>query len=147
MNRPDVVAYRGVLYRRYPHARYPPDRTYYRSTSAHGKQYLHRVVYTHTHGPIPPGYRVIHRDGDPTNNSPANLVALPADPPPARRTLAQRRANALANLLVDPHDVECQHCRTTFTATNPRARFCSTRCRVAHHRAQHRDPSPSAPPS
>ena len=142
MSSPDVVTYRGVIYRRYPHARAVSDRLYYRATTG-DRAYLHRVVYTVVHGPIPTGYRVVHKDGDPANNTPPNLVALPATPPPARRTKAQRVAAARANLLTEPRTVSCQWCPATFTATNPRARYCSTRCRVAAHRAAAAAPSPS----
>lgn len=34
---------------------------------------LHRLVYLHFFGPIPPGLTINHKDGDPTNNRPDNL--------------------------------------------------------------------------
>ena len=33
--------------------------------------------------------------------------------------------------------VTCEHCGNVFQATRVTARFCSGRCRVAHHREQH----------
>lgn len=38
---------------------------------------MHRVVWEHHHGPIPPGHDIHHIDGDRTNNSIANLAMLP----------------------------------------------------------------------
>lgn len=37
---------------------------------------LHRVVYRKYNGNIPQGYVIHHLDGDKTNNSPSNLIAL-----------------------------------------------------------------------
>lgn len=34
---------------------------------------LHRLVYLHFKGPIPPGLTINHEDGDTTNNRPSNL--------------------------------------------------------------------------
>jgi HNH endonuclease len=42
-----------------------------------GRTYLaHRVVWERTHGPIPDGYVVHHKDSNPRNNEPANLELL-----------------------------------------------------------------------
>lgn len=137
MDAPLTRTFAGVRYRRFPAAAHLPDRTRYRATT-HPRRYLHRVLFEHHHGPIPPGWRVIPRDGDPFNLAPVNLVAVPAAPPPPPRTLAQRRAAATTNLLVAPRPLTCHHCAHPFTSTHPRARYCSTRCRVAAHRARTR---------
>lgn len=50
-------------------------------------------------------------------------------------TLQNQRRDTLP--LVEPAMAACEHCRTAFTpkATGRPPRFCSTRCRVAAHRA------------
>lgn len=42
-------------------------------------------------------------------------------------------------------DAICAECRETFPAARSTARFCSVRCRVAHHRAVHAAPALAAP--
>lgn len=44
----------------------------------HNGERLHRAVYRHYFGEIPQGYHVHHVDGDVQNNSPENLILLPA---------------------------------------------------------------------
>ena len=38
---------------------------------------IHRKVCAREHGPIPKGWSVLHLDGDVTNNTANNLIALP----------------------------------------------------------------------
>lgn len=144
----DTVVYKGITYRRYPDAADPKTRNYYRATT-NPRRYLHRVVFEDHHGPVPAGHHVHHRDGDTTNNSPANLVALlPADhvlthyATPALRerrtpnTPEHHAALGRANLLVPEYPTTCHRCGHTFTTSSPTATYCSTRCRVAAHRAR-----------
>ena len=43
-----------------------------------GKNFLaHRIVYELTHGPIPDGLVIDHKDRNPSNNNPLNLRAVP----------------------------------------------------------------------
>ena len=49
-----------------------------------GPSNLHRAVWEHHHGPIPPGYHVHHRDGDGLNNDLANLELVPCSAAPNR---------------------------------------------------------------
>ena len=52
---------------------------YYRSTiTRHKNRTLHRVVWEHSHGKIPEGHDVHHKDGNPANNDVENLECLPA---------------------------------------------------------------------
>lgn len=77
----EIVVYRGTVFRRYPDARQPSHRRYFKPNGkavARGIEALHREIYKDTHGPIPPGHHVHHIDGDFLNNDPANLEALPA---------------------------------------------------------------------
>lgn len=70
----ETVVFRGERYRRYPEADSRADRVYFRASD--GKGYLHRAIYEHHNGPIPEGWHVHHRDGDPLNNDPSNLVCV-----------------------------------------------------------------------
>lgn len=72
----DEIEYRGVTYRRYPHHPKFWQRNYYRGKRDGKWGYLHRHVYEDNFGPIPEGHQVHHRDGDPLNNAPTNLIAL-----------------------------------------------------------------------
>jgi RNA polymerase sigma factor FliA len=51
----------------------------------HMEQYLHRIVWAHTNGPIPEGYQVMFKDGDKLNCDLSNLECLPL-PEVSRRT-------------------------------------------------------------
>lgn len=37
---------------------------------------IYRRIYEQTYGPIPAGHDIHHKDGDPFNNDPSNLIAL-----------------------------------------------------------------------
>lgn len=71
----ESVEFNGVVYRRYPDSPRRELRVYYRSSTP--AKTLHRVVYEHHFGPIPPGHHVHHRDENPLNNDPGNLECLP----------------------------------------------------------------------
>lgn len=81
MPRVESVEYKGITFRRYPDAKQWADRAYFRPSSRYirqGVQALHREIYADHFGPIPEGWHVHHRDGDPGNNAPENLECLPA---------------------------------------------------------------------
>ena len=48
---------------------------YYRKTRG-DRSYLHRDMWEDTHGPIPEGHDIHHKDGDKTNNTLSNLECL-----------------------------------------------------------------------
>jgi len=50
-------------------------------------------------------------------------------------TLAKRQARG-SHLLVEDGTLRCGHCGERFQAKRQDARYCSTRCRVAAHRAR-----------
>ncbi len=52
---------------------YKGERYYSRGTKR-----LHRVVWEYYNGPIPEGYEIHHKDGDPENNDISNLVCVSA---------------------------------------------------------------------
>lgn len=60
--------FNGRIYKLYPGERYF-------SCSRHR---MHRDVWEFYNGPIPAGYDVHHKDGNPTNNDISNLVCIPA---------------------------------------------------------------------
>lgn len=70
-----TVRYNGELFRRYPDSEVSNIRDYFRSQRG---RYLHRVKWETEVGPIPDGYHVHHRDGDPTNNDLSNLECISA---------------------------------------------------------------------
>jgi len=52
----------------------------------------YRGTYRRNHGDIPPGHDVHHRDGDPFNDDPANLIALtPEEHRAAHRRMRRKR--------------------------------------------------------
>lgn len=61
-----VQQFNGKIYRLYPGERY---------FSRHNKR-LHRVVWEYYNGPIPKGYHVHHKDGNPHNNEIDNLELI-----------------------------------------------------------------------
>lgn len=75
------VRFMGVVYRRYPRAKQSSDRNYFRPGAGdvrrHRRSYLHRDLWIAANGPIPDGYELDHRDGDPLNNALPNLQLLP----------------------------------------------------------------------
>lgn len=76
MNPPVQVVYEGVTYKRNPGSDDWPKRVYYQAPRGSGRGYLHRDVFTDTHGPIPRGMHVHHKDHDPFNNDPSNLALM-----------------------------------------------------------------------
>ena len=70
--RRETIEYNGRAYHRYPDAKEPSRRIYYRC----GSEWLHRQIYIDNHGPIPEGYIVHHIDGNPENNDPSNLECV-----------------------------------------------------------------------
>jgi len=56
---------------------------------------------------------------------------------PDRRTGGTgTRASTVLYVKKALQDATCEHCRTRFPTTRRHARYCSTRCRVAAHRAR-----------
>jgi rubredoxin len=80
MDHPVEIEYRGVVYKRNPESPEWPKRVYYQAPRKSGRSYLHRDIYADTTGVLPAGMHVHHRDHDPFNNDPLNLVVLtPSD--------------------------------------------------------------------
>lgn len=83
MPRSEVIAYKGIRYRRYPDSEKWAERSYYVPGIADrqrlGLGRLHEEIWKDLHGPIPDGCHVHHADRDPLNNEPDNLVCLSSD--------------------------------------------------------------------
>lgn len=71
--RVESVVFNGFTYRRYPDSPRAAHRRYFSRTGG----LLHRDVWELHHGPIPAGWHVHHKDGDPGNNAIDNLECLP----------------------------------------------------------------------
>lgn len=120
-----VVVFNGEEYRR------PPSSNYYRRAGGGKHVALHRAVWIHHHGPIPPGYDIHHRDGDTDNNDVSNLECL-TDAEHARRHIK----------CLPPELRRCGVCGAGFACSrvrgggysDPRKRFCSIRCANAARR-------------
>jgi hypothetical protein len=102
-----------------------------------GGRYAHRVIYERHYGPIPAGWVVHHRDGDPGNNDPANLEAMPRAEhnrmhQTGKPTTDAQKAAASATLakLRTPKDGCCLQCGAGFVslAAGRVGSFCSRDC-------------------
>ena len=62
------VSFLGKQYRLYGR--------YYRAQKGEPSQYLHRAIWESNYGPIPKGFHVHHKDGNPLNNAIENLEAI-----------------------------------------------------------------------
>lgn len=101
----ESLFFNGVEFRRYPNAKNWSDQVYYRpgsSDTLRGVESLHREIWKSLHGPIPQGYHVHHKDTNPLNNAPENLVCIPSAAHQAHHGAAeksdefkQRRRNVL----------------------------------------------------
>lgn len=68
----EVVVYNGRRYRRYPESPREVHRRYFGRSGA----LLHRDVWKFHNGPIPQGYDIHHKNGDPGDNRIENLECL-----------------------------------------------------------------------
>lgn len=103
---------------------------------------LHRVVWEATHGPIPEGYVIHHKDGNRLNYNVANLELMSRGKhdnhhPRHRWTESERerQSEQLKERWANPksHAVKCVGCGTEFQAIGMRAMFCSSKCRRRYY--------------
>lgn len=77
----ETIVHNRVTYRRYPNANGHSERAYFTPNGterANGRKRLHEEIWQeHNHGNIPPGHHIHHIDGNPSNNDPSNLEAIP----------------------------------------------------------------------
>lgn len=68
-----TLRYNGEIFRRYPDSDDANLVAYWRSQNG---RFLHRAIWEHERGPIPPGHHIHHVDGNPLNNAIENLECL-----------------------------------------------------------------------
>jgi endogenous inhibitor of DNA gyrase (YacG/DUF329 family) len=73
-NNVDKTEFNGRLYRRYPDSPHSHLQRYY--SRAGGHNFLHRDVWEHFYGAIPPGHHIHHKNGNHLDNSIENLECL-----------------------------------------------------------------------
>lgn len=155
----------GSKWRRYPESANRTDREYFvRSRSGRGAEYLHRAVWEHYRGAIPPGHHIHHVDGNCQNNDISNLECLTPKEHAARhptnwegmhehldriRPLTKvwhaspegiekhREIGGLAYQNFEPMDKPCKQCGNIFTPRKIGSldKFCSNACKSAWRRA------------
>lgn len=119
----DDVQWNGRTYRRDPSHRDLHRQRYYMATTA-PRTYLHRDIYEASTGEsIPTGWHVHHKDGNHSNNSASNLVAIDAS------THA-----ALHGLDRPTIDKTCCGCGGLFKAQFERAKWCQPACKERERR-------------
>lgn len=77
----ETIIFNGTRFRRYPESERWANRVYYTPGVADkqkGIQALHQEVWKATHGPIPDGFHIHHRDHNPLNNDLSNLECISA---------------------------------------------------------------------
>src|SRR5215471_14644831 len=70
--RGEVTEFLGVRYYRYPKSPWSSTRRYFQRQG----KWLHRVIWEHYFGPIPPGHDIHHKDRDTSNNAIGNLECV-----------------------------------------------------------------------
>ncbi len=66
----------GIEFYRYPKAKSRSARCYFETRAACGERLLHRYIYAKSHGPIPEGNHIHHKDTNTLNNEIGNLECL-----------------------------------------------------------------------
>lgn len=114
----DRVVYNSRIYVRDPDSTVRSHQIYFSRKDCHGKRhYLHRVIYQDKHGTIPKDCVIHHKNGDPLNNSPDNLEAIPE---------YLHKRNFHKNVKRNLNMVKtCLNCHGEFLAQTKRSRFCS----------------------
>lgn len=142
--RVEIVVWNGITFRRYPDSKYRQHRVYFQ---AHTKWkappiYLHRMIWAESHGPIPDGHVVHHKDGNSLNNSIENLELLAeADHPRRHREQGDydtpavqaniKNLDRIRHLASEWHGSEegrawhAEHGRKAFASRKPKKFVCS----------------------
>ena len=111
---------------------------------------LHVAIWERvTRKRLPGDHVVHHKDHDPGNNDPGNLVAITREEHlrehgllgrphsrEVREVISTAQKAAWANR--EPHPVTCAWCNEEFWSTGQRAKFCSDAHREAHYRSERR---------
>lgn len=105
MTASEKITFNGTHFYRYPDSPHWSDRAYFRPGIAdrqRGVLALHQEVWRDANGgaPIPEGFHVHHKDRDPLNNDPSNLVLISA----AEHREEHREENAARGRANPPSD-------------------------------------------
>lgn len=76
----EVIVFKGIKFRRYPESEDRSLRVYYRPHAGHirnGVGHLHVEIWKDAYGPVPEGFHIHHKDGNPLHNELENLEAKP----------------------------------------------------------------------
>lgn len=79
MAKSETLELNGVVFRRYPESKHESHRRYYSPNGTHrakGIGAYHQELWKSHYGPIPEGYEIHHRDGNPLNNDISNLECV-----------------------------------------------------------------------
>lgn len=164
----EIIEFNGVKFRRYPDAAQRSDRAYFTPGIAdrqRGVGRLHEEIWKAANGPIPTGFHIHHIDGDPLNNSVANLECMARDEHMTHHHAGVCSDRKLAHLeairpltkawhgsdeglewhrqhayttirAIEPCLHTCDHCGAEFMAVPKKPnRFCSNACKSAWRRA------------
>ena len=162
----DEVVYNGITFRRYPESDNRADRVYYRpggTDSQNGIEALHREVWKDHNDAdeVPDEHHIHHKDGDPTNNDPENLVALTPEehaeehpetnlsPEDIRKGIEAAKEwhrseegrewhsehwdESIGKVFEEPKHKDCEQCGERFEYFTS-AKFCSNACKAKHRR-------------
>lgn len=117
------IIFNGEIFRREPHHKDRHRRVYYMSTTS--RKYLHRAVWEQANGRLTPaGHHIHHINGNPLDNSPENLEAIPE---------FEHLSHHGKNHPITP--IECGRCGEVFFSHRSWGRWCSSRCKEAQRRA------------
>lgn len=119
----EEIVWNGQTFRRFPEHENRSRRVYFMATTA-PREYLHRALYKHHHGPIPEGWHVHHVDHNPLNNTPSNLAAVS----PSEHAEHHGHQHPTVRAV-------CAGCGVGFDGQRPWAKWCSPACKERSRRA------------
>ena len=162
----EKIIFDGYTYRRYPRSKRRSDKVYFQRIDSDGKpKRLHIAIYEHYKGPVPEGYHIHHKDGNPLNNDISNLEAVVGSAHLSAHSVVFHQSNKeqvkrhLEGIRVKAsewHRSEegkkwhrqnppklvyatyiCEQCGSEYTAPKKRTnRFCSNKCKARALRAR-----------
>ena len=129
----ETIVFKGREYHRNPSANGKHSRRYFwgrRESGDKKKVALHVAVWEHHNGPVPDGYVVHHKDGNPLNNDVANLecvtISHHCEIHDTGRNLDGHRHKMLYSGICDQCGAEYKTWRKSKT------KFCSHSCQQKH---------------